>query len=128
MSQALDFLAGHWLAVVFLAVAAVLALLALGPVGRRRPGGRLPLFVLAGGLACAGAGVGVATGVPPNNFLRKPKKPASAGAATGLATGAATGATGAGVGLGTATGAGASGSTPLITGSCLLVRSSLRRV
>jgi Mg-chelatase subunit ChlD len=51
MSQALDFLAIHWLAVVLLAVGAVLAVLAVRSAGRR-----WSLFLLAGGLACAAVG------------------------------------------------------------------------
>ena len=89
---------------------------------------------------------GAATGAgasPPNSFLTQPKKPlpavgaggvatqlgatgAAAGAVTAAATGAAT--TGAGSGLGAATGAGWSGSTPLITGSCLALVFSRRLI
>src|SRR4029453_2100680 len=68
----------------------------------------------------------------PNRPLIQAVKPvsATAGVAAGaLATGAfATGSALTGAGLGTAIGAGASGSTPLITGSCLLARSCVRRV
>ena len=78
----------------------------------------------------AGAGTGAGVSAMPNRFLIQPNRPVSAGAGAGTGAGggalAATGATA--TGLGGAIGAGASGSTPLMMGSCLLCFSWLRRV
>lgn len=83
----------------------------------------------------ADAGAGTGAGDPPNKLLIQPKNPLSAGCGAAIGAGAGVGAaTGvdtlvaAGSGRGNATGAGASGSTPLITGVCLLVGSCERRV
>ena len=109
----------------------------------------------AGAGAVAGAGASTAAGAaPPNSFLTQPKKllPAcaaggvatqvgatgallaaaaaadAAGAAVGSTAATATGAAATGSGLGGATGAGWSGSTPLITGSCLGLAFSRRLI
>ena len=85
----------------------------------------------------AGAGVGAGAAGAANQFLSLAKKPVSAAAlaitggaigACAVATGAATGAARTTSGLGGTTGAGASGSTPLMIGVCLLVGSCERRV
>ena len=76
-------------------------------------------------------GAGAAGGVTPNSDLSQPTKPLSAATGAGAGAGAAGAGAGAaltGSGFGSAIGAGMSGSTPLITGSCLLERSWLRRV
>ena len=89
------------------------------PPSRRSPG--LPVVLRVAGVS------GVAS-LPPNKPLSQPKKPFSAGAfgVTAAARGAAVRSGLAG--RASAGGAGKSGSTPLMTGVCLLVGSWERRV
>jgi hypothetical protein len=78
------------------------------------------------------AATGLAAGSLANKLLIQPNSPLSAGAVTttgaAAATGAAVAAARTGSGRGVEMGAGASGSTPLMTGVCLLVGSCERRV
>ena len=89
--------------------------------------------LLLGELSSMATGATTAGLLAPNKPLTQAKKPVSAGFAVLEAAGAVFVATGAvevavATGRGAAAGAGASGKTPLIIGTCLLVGSCERRV